>query len=220
MKHWTTRQAVARSVIAPDTINDELAVSQSSITTLDRSQMPPDWCNASRLEDYALHRVYQDPLYPLSRGGEQTADQDTSVPNNSWISSTIQVHLGDWTNIGPAVPLPGFKGGSLYMEYGCNSYANNIFADGINDGRPGSPAYVRLRILVNGITLAERRGKASHGRCRVFGSLQLPAGDLTVNLQFKLTEASEDAALVTLAGGHLMQAHIYAGRYLAIGRWR
>jgi hypothetical protein len=106
------------------------------------------------------------------------------------------------------------------MEYGCNTYANNIFADGVNDGRPGSPAYVRLRILVNGITLAERRGKAAHGRCRVFGSLQLPAGDLTVNLQFKLTEASEDAALVTLAGGHLMQAHIYAGRYLAIGRWR
>jgi len=220
MKHWATRQAVARSVLAPDTINDELAVSQSSITTLDRTQLPASWCYDAYLQDYALHRVYADEQFPAVRGGQQEADQDASVGPNGWIASTIQVHLGDWTNIGDEFVLAGFKGGSLYMEYGCNSYANNIFARGVNDGYPGSPAYVRLRILVNGITLAERRGKASHGRCRVFGSAQLPAGDLTVNLQFKLTEASEDAALVTLAGNHIMQAHIYAGRYLAIGRWR
>ena len=40
MKHWTQRQALTGVSVSPDSINDELRAQQSSITTLDRTQIP------------------------------------------------------------------------------------------------------------------------------------------------------------------------------------
>ena len=224
MKRWTEREAATANTVSPDTLNEELQSSQSSMTTLSREQMPANFLDPSRLEDYALHRAWASARWPDTRQGQQEADSDTNVENRTWQASTIQVHAGGWTNISNApINLTGFKGGSLYFEYGCNVYANNIFALGVNDGDPGSPGYMRMRVLVNGVTLVERRGKALMGRQRIFGSALFPAGDLTVQVQFRLTEPSGDANSNTNAAApnnNVVFGHVYSGRYLAIGRWR
>lgn len=224
MKRWTERQAATANTVSPDTLNDELQSSQSSMTTLSREQMPAGFLDTARLEDYALHRVWQDAQWPDSSNGQQEADADQDVENRTWRASTIQVHAGGWTNVGNSpITLTGFKGGSLYFEYGCNVYANNIFAYSANDNAPGSPGYMRMRLLVNGVTLVERRGKAFMGRQRIFGSALFPAGDLQVQVQFRLTEPSGDANSNTNAGApnnNIVFGHVYSGRYLAVGRWR
>jgi hypothetical protein len=198
--------------------------SQSSMTTLSREQMPADFLSTGRLTDYALHRVYADAQWPNARQGQQQADADANVQNNAWIASTIQVHAGGWTDVANSpITLTGFKGGSLYFEYGCNVYANNIFARGLNEGKPGSPGYMRMRVLVNGVSLVERRGKAFVGRQRIFGTGFLPAGDLVVQVQFRLTDPSGDANANTVATAplnNIVFGHVYSGRYLAVGRWR
>lgn len=224
MKRWTEREAATANTVSPDTLNDELQSSQSSMTTLSREQMPTGFLDPTRLENYALHRAWASGRWPDSRQGQQEADADADVPSNSWRASTIQVHAGGWTNISNSpITLTGFKGGSLYFEYGCNVYANNIFAKGVNDGYPGSPGYMKMRVLVNGVTLVERRGKAFVGRQRIFGSSLFPAGDLQVQVQFRLTEPSGDANSDTnnvAPNNNIVFGHVYSGRYLAVGRWR
>jgi len=224
MKRWTEREVTASTTVSPDSLNKELQSSQSSMTTLSREQAPAAFLDTARLTDYALHRVWADAQFPSARQGQQQADADVNVQDTAWEASTIQVHAGGWTDVSALpVPITGFKGGNLYIEYGANTYACNIFARGANDGKPGSPAYVRLRILVNGVTIVERRGKAHHGRVRIFGSALLPAGDLTVQVQYRLTDPSQDANANTTAAppdNNLMYAHIWGGRFLAIGRWR
>ena len=224
MKRWTEREAAPSTTVSPDALNIELQSSQSSMTTLSREQMPPDFLDTTRLEDYALHRAWSNYQWHSSRQGQQEADADQDVESRTWEASTIQVHAGGWTNVGNSpITLTGFKGGSLYFEYGCNVYANNIFAQGINDGDPGSPGYMRMRVLVNGVTLIERRGKAFMGRQRIFGSALFPAGDLTVQVQFRLTEPSGDAnsnSNAVAPDNNIVFGHVYSGRYLAVGRWR
>ncbi len=221
MKKWTQREARSGNTVSPDSLNDEFRAQQSSITTLDRSQLPTAFVDRTRLADGSLHRVYLDDSYPGD--GEQEADEDTDVAANMWRASTFQVHTGGWTSIGSAVTLTGFAGGSLFVEWSCNAFVSNIFARGVNDGYPGSPAYMRTRIVVNGVVVAERRGTASHEHTRLFGTAVFPSGDLTLELQFRLTEGSEDCALRLSGIGpnkNLMQAHIWNSRYLAVGRFR
>lgn len=224
MKRWTEQEALAKTTVTPDVANVELQSSQSSMATLSREQLPADFLSTDRLEDYALHRVWADARWPEARTGQQEADADTNVQNRTWEASTIQVHAGGWTDVAASpIILSGFKGGSLYIEYGCNVYANNIFNAGINDGDPGSPGYMKMRIVVNGVTLVERRGKAFMGRQRIFGTGFLPAGTLSVQVQFRLTEPSGDANSNTTSAApdnNIVFGHIFSGRYLAIGRWR
>lgn len=224
MKRWTEREATANTTVSPDVANNELQSSQSSMTTLSREQLPAAFLDPTRLEDYALHRVWADARWPNSRTGQQEADADTNVENRTWQASTIQVHAGGWTSVANApITLTGFKGGNLYFEYGCNVYANNIFNQGANDPDPASPGYMRMRVVVNGVTLVERRGKAFIGRQRIFGTAFLPAGDLSVQVQFRLTEPSGDANPNTNAAApnnNVVFGHVFSGRYLAVGRWR
>ena len=58
MKKWTKRDATLEAAVSPAAVNDELRASQSSITTLDRDQLPAEFVDQARLETYALHRVY------------------------------------------------------------------------------------------------------------------------------------------------------------------
>jgi hypothetical protein len=224
MKRWTERQATLNTTVSPDTLNKELESSQSSMTTLSREQVPANWLDPTRLVDYAIHRVWQDAQWPGASDGQQQADADANVQSRSFLASTIQVHAGGWTNVSNSpITLTGFKGGNLYFEYGANVYANNIFARGIDDGYPGSPGYMRMRVTVNGITLVDRRGKTFHGRQRIFGSSIFPAGDLSVQVQFRLTDPSGDANANTNAAppaNNIVFGHVWGGRYLAVGRWR
>jgi hypothetical protein len=58
VKQWTQREATQGATASPDSINDELRAQQSSITTLDRDQLPADYVDDSRLVAGALLRSY------------------------------------------------------------------------------------------------------------------------------------------------------------------
>jgi hypothetical protein len=197
--------------------NQELRAQQSSITTLDRTQLPGAFVDSARLQDYALHQVWFDEQ--VGATGEQTNEVDTLVPDAAWESSTIQTSHGGWRTL-TETTLTGFKGGSLFVEWSANVYLNNIFSYGINDGRPGTPNYMGMRILANGVSIAERRGGGYHQQCRIFGSQLMPPGDLTLTLQWRSTDQSQDAAATTASGARMPYAHLWNNRWIAIARYR
>lgn len=222
MKKWTQRQAATGGALEPGLVNDELSAQQSSMTTLDRAQLPASWVDETRLKDGAIHQVWQSRAYPA--GGEQQGEVDAIVPPMGWMSSTLQVQSGGWTNIASApLTLTGFKGGNLFVEWSCNVWAYNAFVHGINDSSPYSPNYVSLRCVVNGTPIAERRGGAYHQTSRLIGNVQLPAGDVTVSFQYKLTQSSQDWAMEldsSVGSYHTPYGHLWNSRYFIIGRAR
>lgn len=216
-KKWTQQEARDGRSISPDLVNQELRTQQSSITTLDRTQVPEGWIDEDRLKDYALHRVWYDTQ--VGSNGEQDNEVDTDVPDAAWESSTIQTAASGWRTVHKAT-LDGFKGGSLFVEWSANVYVNNIFAYGQNDERPGSPNYMGMRILVNGVNIGERRGGGYHQQCRIFGTQLFPPGDLTLTLQWRSGDPSQDAARTVVGGENVPYSHLWNNRWLAIGRYR
>lgn len=217
MKRWTQTEPRAGNAVSPDALNDEIRGQQSSITTLDREQLPSGWVQPTHLTAGALHRVWVGDMLPT--GGEQTTHKDTATPDSSFACATIPTSPGGWQSIG-TVTLTPFLGGVLFVEWSFVTYANNIYALGANDGRPGSPNYVGARILANGITIAERQGAAYHQSVRVVAASPLPAGPVVLDFQWRFTAPSEDARATTSGGNAVPYAHIWNSRYLAIGRWK
>ena len=221
MKRWTQRDATTGGTLSPDAINDELRAQQSSITTLDRDQLPEAYVTESRLKDYGILRGYVDPSHPT--GGEQNSVVfAVAGPSNTWNAAAFRVYPGGWQNAssGNAVVLAGFKGGHLHIEWAGNAYIFGSMAAGANIPRPLSPRYLNLRITANGVVIAEKRGPGCHEAFRVIGSSLVPQGDITLRFQWRITGPSQDDATVTTAGMPVTQAHLYSMRYLAIGRWR
>ena len=216
-KHWTQSEARSGRSISPELLNEEQRAQQSSMTTLDRTQMPDGFVEASRLKDYALHQVWHDDQTGTT--GEQENEVDDGVGSSAWESSTIRKAAGGWRTLTQET-LTGFKGGSLFVEWSCNVYVNNIFAYGANDGLPGSPNYMNLRILVDGVNIGERRGGGYHQTSRIFGTGLFPPGDLTLTLQWRNGEPSVDAAETTSGGDQVPYGHLWNNRWLAIGRYR
>ena len=219
-KKWTQRESTAGLTVSPELVNTELRAQQSAITSLDRTQLPANSVDDTRLKDYALHRVYAEKLYPSggSSPGEQDAARDADVGTIGWISETLQVQTGGWRNVSTPFEID-FAGGQLFVEWSCNVYAHNIFALGLNDGLPGTPNTVRLRILVNGVNIAERRGGYGHQTSRLMASQLFPQGTLEIALQFKSTPASQDCA-DTDSGDNTPYCHVWNNRYLIVGRHR
>ena len=146
MKKWTQRDATTGGSVSPGAVNDELRAQQSSITTLDRDQLPAAYVTTNRLKDYALLRVYKDSEFPT--GGEQdTVIDSTNVPTNAWNAATFQVYPGGWQNCssGAAETLAGWKGGHLHIEWVGNAYIMGGFSFGAN--QPFPSCAVRLNIL-------------------------------------------------------------------------
>jgi len=218
-KKWTQREPMQGASVTPELLNDEVRAQQSSITTIDRAQMPATFVDDTRLKDNAIVQVWQNKQ--VGTNGEQTTYTDDNVQDAAWISTTLQVIPGGWADVtsSPLV-LSGFKGGNLFFEWSCNAYVNNIFALGLNDNEPGSPNYMRLRIVVNGVVLCERRGAGYHQTSRLTIAADFPPGDLTVQLQWRLTAASEDCATTVDSGEHMPYGHLWNNRYFAIGRYR
>lgn len=216
MKKWTHSEARSGRSVSPKIINDEMRAQQSSMTTIDRTQLPDDIVDDTYLEQYALHQVW---CSTTSANIEQTNESDTDVGDAAWISSTIQTASGGWRTL-QTVTLTGFKGGNLFIEWGANVYVNNIFAYGLNDGKPGTPNYMALRILVNGVNIGERRGAGFHQMSRIFGSQLFPPGDLSVSFQWKYTAQSEDARSTTSGGDNVPYGHVWNHRWIAIARYR
>ena len=173
MKKWTKRDATLEAAVSPAAVNDELRASQSSITTLDRDQLPAEFVDQARLETYALHRVYVADKWGT---GEQTSAADAEVLPRAWRAATYQTYTGGWLPgvAGTTVDLTGFKGGHLFIEWSGNAYVFGPMADGANQTHPGTPRHMRLRILVSGVVLAEQRGPAYHESFRIFGTGVFP----------------------------------------------
>ena len=218
MKHWTQREVRAGGTVSPDAVNNEMRAHQSSIITLDRSQLPADWVDENNLTDFAIHRVYADKIAGLT-GGEITANVDTNTPSNGWRCITYQTGLSGYVLV-KAVTLSGFKGGSLYGEWSGNALVLPAFCNTLNNTRPGSPKYLGFRILVNGTVFAVRRGVGTHEHFRIFGNGRSPQGDLSIELQLHITDADPNEPIKTNAGDNIPQVHLYSARYLFIGRWR
>ena len=220
MKRWTQREATAGATISPDALNDELRAQQSSVTTLDRDQLPGNYVNETRLKDYAILRGYVAPEHPT--GGQQDVAVLDVPDGNMWDACAYRVYPGGWQNAsnGTAVALTAFKGGQLHIEWTGNGYIFGSMAEGKNAVSPRSPRYLNLRITVDGVVIAEKRGPGCHEAFRVVGSSLVPQGDLSVRFQWRIEGPSEDDALVTQGAVPVAQAHLYSMRYLAIGRWR
>ena len=220
MKKWTIREADQSAAVSPGAVNDELRAQQSSMTTLDRSQLPADFVDAARLEQYALHRCWVAERWGST--GEQTACIDTDIlATRSWRAATYQKFAGGWLDgVTSALELTGFKGGNLFIEWSGNAYVFGAIADGAVATFPYAPRYMRLRIIVAGVIVAERRGPAYHEHWRIFGSAVFPPGDHTVQLQWRLIASAPDDTLELSTGENIVQGHIYSQKYLAIGRFR
>jgi len=222
VKHWAQRQATSGGTLEPSAVNDELRAQQSSITTLDRDQLPDNYADEARVKDYALLRSYVDTQYPSGSGEQDTAVFTFASSGNIWQAAAFRVYPGGWVNVstGNGIDLAGFKGGHLHIEWAGNGFIFGAMASGANIPSPASPRYLNLRITVNGVTIAEKRGPGCHEAFRVIGSSLVPQGDVKVRLQWRITGPSEDDAVTTTAGQPVAQAHLYGMRYLAIGRWR
>tara|TARA_R110002126_G_scaffold29975_9_gene98417 strand:- start:509 stop:1174 length:666 start_codon:yes stop_codon:yes gene_type:complete len=221
MKRWAQRDATTGGTLSPDAINDELRAQQSSITTLDRDQLPEAYVTESRLKDYGILRGYIAAAHPT--GGQQnTVVYAPAGSSNTWDAVAFRVYPGGWQNAssGAAVTLAGFKGGHLHIEWAGNAYIFGSMAAGASIPHPLSPRYLNLRIIANGVVIAEKRGPGCHEAFRVIGSSLAPQGDITLRFQWRISGPSQDDATVTTAGMPVTQAHLYSMRYLAIGRWR
>lgn len=220
MKRWTHREARAGVTVSPNSVNVELRSQQSSITTLDRTQLPAEFVDEDNLTAGAIARCYS--LKAAGTSGEQSADRDTSTVSNGWQCVTYQSGVCGWTDAADPITLTDFKGGSLYGEWSGNGLINPAFCATSGNIFPGSPKYLRLRILVNGTVFAVRRGVAHHEHFRIFGVQRYPQGTLTVQLQFNLPEADPNDLLRASGIGNknIPQAHIYGMRYFFQGRFR
>ena len=221
MKRWTTREARAGVTVSPASVNNELRSQQSSITTLDRTQLPAEFVDEDNTEAGAIVRCYSLKAAG-SASGEQTADRDTATVSNGWQCVTYQSGVCGWTNAVAAFTLADWKGGSLYGEWSGNALINPAFCATSGNIFPGSPKYLRLRILVNGTVFAVRRGVAHHEHFRIFGVQRYPQGSLSVQLQFNLPEADPNDILRGSGVGNqnIPQAHLYGQRYFFQGRFR
>jgi hypothetical protein len=220
MKHWTQRQALDGVTVSPDSINIEMQAQRSSITTLDRTQIPTNLVDHNNTELNAIAQVWQDRS--VGTGGEQSAARDTKTVSNGWQCITYSTGLTGWNSIGSSLTLAGFKGGSLYGEWSGNAMVFPAFCSTSGNIYPGSPRYCGLRILVNGVPLVQRRGVALHEHFRVFGVGRFPQGDLVVQLQINITDADPNDILYVSGIGNtnVPQVHVYSNRYLFIGRYR
>lgn len=224
MKKWTAYQARDKHLLDAEQPNSELRDHQSSMTTLDRSQLPANSFTYNNLVPYALHRAYVVPLTQAqapAEAGEQSL-VDTATSSTQFQCATYQNYGGGYRTLYTGT-LTGFKGGNLYIEcQGCG-YVNPLAHQTDNNNYPPNPKFISLRILVAGVNVAESMGSASGG-CegfRLMGTAQLPPGDHQVLVQWKGTPPGQDDPIVTYTGPfHIMQYHIWSAKVLAVGRWR
>jgi hypothetical protein len=221
MKHWTQREARAGVTVSPDALNNELRAQQSSITTLDRSQLPVNLVDHNNSELNSFAQVWQARAY--GNNGEQQAARDTKTLGNAFQCISYSTGISGWVNaFTSSITLTGFKGGTLFGEWSGNAFVNPGFAATLNNNFPGSPKYCGFRILVNGVPLVERRGVALHEHFRVMGVGRFPQGDLQVDLQIHITDidTNEPTTAVAVGNANLPQVHVYSNRYLFVGRYR
>lgn len=223
MKRWTQQPPRDTQLVDGRGANLELQAQRSSLASLDRTQLPSGAYDASRLQPYALHRVWTFDGNALnsSHPGEQSVIRDTDTSAVAWAAVTYAAFTSGWRTAF-TVTLPGHKGGHLLLDWAGNMLANNFFAQTVGQAYPGTPRRIALRIRAAGVTLAEQVGPGWYGgNFRVVGGGFVPAGDISVELQFRPTGQGPNDHLEDYVGNQpLLQAHLYGCKLLGIGRWR
>ena len=229
MKYWTEHQARSAQLANTEQINAEFKVSQSAITALDRTQTPDGQYDASNIADNTLRQVwptnYDNPLWGSGNTqGEQTEFRATGPDTIGYQfrALTYQNYAGGW-HTAHTLTLSGFRGGHLFIEWSGIAAVFLAFSQTANNDHPPNPKYLGLRIHVGGITMVENIGAArSMSNFRTFGTGLYPAGDLPVTFDFRFTQAGQDDAIIDTGtpAKHLMQAHLFGCKALAIARYR
>lgn len=231
MKYWTEHQARTSQTAEADQLNAELRVSQSAITTLDRTQTPSRAYDATNITQYAFHQMWtsggsplQGPLWGsgATRGEQVNVRADTAdTLSYQFRAVTYQEYNGGWETAYTQT-LTGFRGGHLHIEWAGQASIFPAFQQTQNNFNPPNPKYMRVRIQVAGVTLVERQGTAaSMASFRVFGGGLYPQGDLQVEYQWRFTPAGQDDAIeFAVTGEDLCQAHLWGNKVLAIARYR
>lgn len=217
-KKYVERESLPGGVLEPDAANVAFRTQQSSVTTLDRDQLPEDFVDTDRVAQCGVFRVYH--ITRVGSTGEQPLKTIASaVTSRNWLALTAQNDPGSWYNAATTT-FSDFKGGNLFMEWSGNGFHFPCFAKTESLTYPLNPKYLNIRLLVNGQVFAERRGVAYMEHWRLFGNRNLPSGDLTVEFQFRMTTVGPDDPLETTNADDYMQAHLFSLKYFAIGRWR
>lgn len=229
MKYWTEHQARSSQLADSNQLNAELRVSQSAITTLDRTQTPSGEYDASNIADNTLRQVwptnYDNPLWGSGNtAGEQTNFRSDAADTIGYQFRALQYqnYNGGWATA-HTLTLTGFRGGHLFIEWSGIAAVFLAFSQTANNDHPPNPKYLGLRIRVGGITMVENIGAArSMSNFRTFGTGLYPAGDLPVDFDFRFTQAGQDDAIVAQGTPvkPLMQAHLFGCKALAIARYR
>mgnify|MGYP003109369167 CR=1 len=230
MKYWTEHQARSGQTAEADQLNAEMRASQSAITTLDRTQTPDRQYDPTNVGQYALHQVWtsgtsSNPMWGTgTTQGEQTNVRMDTANNrgDQFLAITYQLYSGGWETAYTET-LTGFRGGHLHIEWSGQASIFPGFQQTQNNNHPPNAKYMRLRIQVGGVTMVERQGTAkSMASFRIFGGGLYPQGDLEVQFQWRYTPAGQDDAIVDNgpSGFHLMQAHLWGNKVLAIARYK
>ena len=232
MKRWTQHDARSNQIVEADQINDQQVAFRGEIAALDRAQYPSNCLTNAMLKPNSRHKVWTFVPWDTGTGstrlGEQTryraAEADTL--DEQFQALTYQQYGYGWVTAFETTLTP-FKGGSLLTEWFGLTSLQVFFTYTLHNKALTAPQgqsndkYIGVRILYNGTVVAERHGVTKPADCfRIVGESQVPSGDVVLTLQFKVTGAGVDDALVSTDPKNLMQAHLYGNRVVCVGRWR
>lgn len=233
MKQWTQHDARADQLVEAGQFNEQHQSFRSQMTGLDRSQYPASCLTQGQVTTSAMHHTWV--FSPWDTGvanaeGEQTvlrADSANTLPEQFRAVNYFNYGSG-WRTVFEATLSP-FKGGNLLVEWYGNSCTQTMFQWTKNaqylasSSKYGTHNYhwVGVRILFNGVVVAERLGPAKGmDFFSIVGAQQMPSGPVVMTLQFKPPSAGPDDPYTDTGGDHLCQAHVFGNRVFAIGRFR
>ena len=231
MKGWTQHEARPAQIAEADQFNDQHREFRGQMTGLDRAQYPADCLTDAMIVDAARHKVWT--FVPWDTGNAWSAgEQDAFMASNAnahpeqFRGLTYQLYTSGWQTAFET-QLSSFRGGSLLTEWFGNTALQIWFTWTANAKRTTTPKgrqtdrYVGVRILYNNVVVVERLGPAKPMDCfRIVGESQVPNGDVTVTLQFKIEAAGPDDLIENTLGKHMLQAHLWGNRVVCVGRWR
>ena len=220
MKKWTEHQARDQHLLDTEQVGAEFRVAQSSITTLDRTQLPASLFDRDQIKDDVLQKMWCSEITGGTHPGEINDSRNANTPAFEWIAPTYQSYGGSWETL-DSYTLTGFRGGNLFVEWHGNGYVNGLCNQTFNNAYPANPKHLNLRILVAGVKFAEKMGPSTGIHSfRLFGTGQFPPGDHQVFLQWRGTPSGPDDITENNGGDAVMQFHAFGCKTLAIGRHR
>lgn len=216
MKTWVNHQTRDGHAVLPGGMDQELSALRSSFGGLDRTQLPADSFGELQFAQYAKHHIW------TVFKAQQDNVVDTVIDgNNSWRSFT-----GERSQVGPMLfqqtILAGHKGGNVMVNWSANVLVSQFFGFTVNQTSARNPNHIGLKIVVGGLTVAERIGPCQpHDSFQLTGSAQIPAGDPVCSLYWSVTPNGPDDIFEDVTNNaHLMRAHLFGSKFFAIGRFR